>query len=53
MDRKEFLHLVGASIIGIIGVSKILKSLEEMNKNSSPGMKSAPKKGYGSTAYGE
>lgn len=53
MDRKEFLSLVGASLIGVIGISKILKSLESFNNDSSSSSKANAKAGYGASAYGE
>lgn len=49
VSRKEFLAYAGALFLGVIGVSNLLKSLNETS--SKPAAKSAH--GYGSGTYGD
>lgn len=49
MNRKEFLGYIGAAILGVIGVTGMLKSLAHHNGGSSSNIVSD---GYGSTNYG-
>lgn len=47
IDRREFLAYVGAALLGVLGVSSLLKILTQTpsNKKSASG-------GYGSSTYG-
>lgn len=49
MNRKEFLGYIGVAILGVIGVTGMLKSLAHHNGVSSSNIVSD---GYGSTNYG-
>ena len=51
VSRKEFLGLIGASILAVAGVSSLLKNLglEKLVKNQST---SSPSVGYGGDVYG-
>lgn len=54
MTRKDFLKLTGATLVGIVGISNVLKNLD---KFAAPEKKPAPQEekivsGYGSSAYG-
>lgn len=45
MDRKEFLLYVSASILAVVGISGLIKSL-------APTKKQSRKSGYGGSPYG-
>jgi len=55
MDRKQFLKVLGAGILGMIGITAFLNNLEKISR-----VEVAPKqvdssstgKGYGSSPYG-
>jgi hypothetical protein len=49
VDRKEFLKIAGAGLLGIIGVTGALQSL---GKIASPSQQSQSR-GYGSSPYGK
>lgn len=49
MDRKEFLTYVGASVLAVIGISGILKSLAPP---ANPGKRNVSS-GYGGSVYGK
>jgi hypothetical protein len=46
MSRKEFLRLIGVSLLAVGGISSLLKSFEHVGKTSQK------TKGYGVSAYG-
>jgi len=48
MNRREFLARGGATVLTLIGVTAIIKSLEHQ-----PTRGTSAKKGYGSSTYGE
>ncbi len=51
MDRKEFLAYLGASILAVVGISGLAKTLlPTANKQSSA--QSNKKVGYGNSTYG-
>jgi hypothetical protein len=54
MTRKDFLKLAGTTLVGVVGISNVLKNLD---KFSTPEKKTASKEnkvtsGYGSSVYG-
>ena len=52
VSRKDFLRYVGAGILGVIGVSKIVSSLNQNFGSQPQQLKKAATKGYGFSAYG-
>ena len=49
MDRKEFLLYVSTSVLALIGIANLIKSLTPAKKQDEPTTKKA---GYGSSPYG-
>ena len=52
MNRKEFLQVMGAAILGIIGISGFLSNLNKFAKTQIKQPKQNVTSGYGSSAYG-
>ena len=52
MNRKEFLQVMGAAILGIIGISGFLSILNKFAKTQTKQPKQNVTSGYGSSAYG-
>ena len=53
MNRKEFLQVMGAAILGLIGISGFLSNLNKFAKTQTkPQPKQSISSGYGSSAYG-
>lgn len=50
MDRKEFLMYLGASVLAVVGVSGLLRSISAPLEK--PAKASQNKAGYGSSPYG-
>jgi len=50
VDRREFLAYCGATLLGVLGVSGLIKALTQSNP-STPNRKVAD--GYGSSTYGD
>lgn len=48
VDRREFLVYAGATLLGVLGISGLLKSLTQ----SPSSRKNATAGGYGSSTYG-
>lgn len=48
VDRREFLTYAGATLLGVFGVSSLIKTLTQ----STPHKKHAASNGYGSATYG-
>jgi hypothetical protein len=51
MDRREFLGYIGAAILAVIGVSSMLKALQQ-HTGQSAGYSRKQADGYGATPYG-
>ena len=51
MDRREFLGYIGAAILAVIGVSSMLKALQQ-HTSQSAGYSRKQADGYGATPYG-
>lgn len=50
VDRKEFLQYVGVGALGVLGITTVIKNLEELfGKRSNHQVQNA---GYGSSPYG-
>ena len=52
MDRREFLVRVGVSVLGIVGVTNILKSLSGSDDPRRALTGSSKSGGYGASVYG-
>lgn len=50
MDRKEFLSYLGASLLAVIGISGLIKSIASSLEPTTS--KSTTKAGYGGDTYG-
>lgn len=48
VDRREFLAYCGATLLGVLGVSGLLKALSQTNPNKNRSVSD----GYGSSTYG-
>ena len=46
MSRQEFLTLVGAGILSLVGISSLLQMMSHKTKQQSPSL------GYGTSVYG-
>lgn len=47
MDRKEFLQYIGIGLLGAVGVTAVIKNLEQLFSGSKRGA------GYGGNPYGK
>lgn len=54
MTRKDFLKLTGATLVGIVGISNVLKNLDKFAtpEKTPTAEKAKASRGYGSSAYG-
>jgi len=52
VSRGEFLKLMGAGILGVIGVVGFFRNLHDISPSGSPAKKQSSSGGYGRSAYG-
>lgn len=54
MTRKDFLKLTGATLVGVVGISNVLKNLDKFATPEKVSVARSEKTstGYGSSAYG-
>ncbi len=52
MDRREFLVRVGVSVLGVVGVMNVLKTLSGSDDMHKTLMGKSGSNGYGASAYG-
>ena len=52
MSRQEFLRLVGAGILGVVGVTTLVQNLQKL-ASSPQAKRSRTTSGYGMSPYGE
>ncbi len=54
MNRKQFLQIVGAGILGLVGFTAFINNLDKFAQKNTAQIKTGQKsqKGYGASAYG-
>lgn len=52
MDRKDFLKVVGVSVVAMTGISTLLRTINPSQSKNRVSSSSTSAQGYGSSAYG-
>jgi hypothetical protein len=55
MDRRTFLMVLGSMVLALVGVSRLLRHLEELSQAPKPVHQplTQPRSGYGGSPYGK